>query len=308
MSATGERIKVTRVVMEGSGLCEGRAVVKKLRALNNFFSTSQHIHRLQSLQSAHGLPRFAAMTDVDVRVASTCKVMKRSIVNYPALNAFFQNVDRPNAFSAISSSEWALIVEIEAATDYIARLALVEVQKESMVASYLPVFRRSALNVLNSSAMMCYELEGARDEHTNERNLKRVKRDCSSFSDPGRRCITRLQEQLIERFSIIDEDTLISLFCDPRTKDVVGSIILDADKQDIPSTSSGALVESARQKFIDEHLKVFKLMSAARHPTPNSDGSRSPSSSSLIHDLHSMTAPIYLAPPFRQLPPRRSKS
>jgi hypothetical protein len=144
---------------------------------------------------------------------------------------------------------------------------------------------------------MCYELEGARDEHTNERNLKRVKRDCSSFSDPGRRCITRLREQLIERFSIIDEDTIIPLFCDPRTKDVVGSIILDADKQNIPSTSSGALVESARQKFIDEHLKVFKLMSAARQPTPNSDGSHSPSSSPLIHDLPQHDSADLLGPP-----------
>jgi len=158
MPATGERIKVTRVVTKGGALREGRAVVKKLRALNNFFSTSQRIHRLQSLQSAHGFPRLAAMTDVDVRVGSTCKVMKRSIVNYPALNAFFQNVDRPNVFSVISSSEWALIVEIEAATDYIARLALVEVQKESMVASYLPVFRRSALNVINS----CHDVLRAR--------------------------------------------------------------------------------------------------------------------------------------------------
>lgn len=195
------------------------------------------------------------MCDIDVRVGSTYKVMKRSIVNYPAFRAYFQTLDKPNVFSDISLGEWGLIVELEAVTDYLSRLALVEVQREAMVSSYLPVFRRAVMDKLSASSLSCYDLDGARDARTNERTLKRTKRSVDNFSDAGKRCISRLKAQMQERFPIAEAATLMPLFCDPRTKDAVGSIARvcgsEGQQQDAPSD----MVAAARQQFIDEHLK-----------------------------------------------------
>jgi hypothetical protein len=185
--------------------------------LNNIFSTSQRIDRLRKLQEAHSLPQLSTMCDVDVRVGSTCKVMKLSIVNYPTFRANFQTLDTPNVLSAISADEWFLIIEMKAITDYLARQALVEVQRDAMVSSYLPVYRRAALDKLAATHMCCFDLEGARHDRTNERTLERVKRSIDTFSDAGRTCTGRLKAQLEEIFPITDAATLVPLLCDPRT-------------------------------------------------------------------------------------------
>ncbi|ETI40673.1 hypothetical protein F443_14032 [Phytophthora nicotianae P1569] len=97
------------------------------------------------IQKALSYPELQPLTDSDVRVAYTCKLIRRSIVNYAAFEAYFQsNKDSASVWSAITPLDWILAAEMEAATLHIANLALVESQSESLVSSYMVVFRRLA--------------------------------------------------------------------------------------------------------------------------------------------------------------------
>lgn len=76
---------------EGGAFLEGGAVIRKLRVLNNFFASRkspERVARLAEAQCFHKLPQLAALIGVNVRVAPTIKLFERSIINYPAFQAF----------------------------------------------------------------------------------------------------------------------------------------------------------------------------------------------------------------------------
>ncbi|KAL3659236.1 hypothetical protein V7S43_015814 [Phytophthora oleae] len=100
---------------------EGGAVIRKVRALNNIFASSRSPERIAKLKEAQTFYNFfqlGAMVDIDVRIASTVKLFRRSIVNYPAFNAYFQRADLTKSekavFTSITMAEWELVVQLEA--------------------------------------------------------------------------------------------------------------------------------------------------------------------------------------------------
>ncbi|KAG6949998.1 hypothetical protein JG688_00014379, partial [Phytophthora aleatoria] len=84
-------------------------------------------------------PELAAIVDLGVRVASTIKLFRRSIINYRAFKAFFQNTDVSESekmvFNCITDAEWVLVVQLEAVMQRLAGLALVESQSTTMISS-----------------------------------------------------------------------------------------------------------------------------------------------------------------------------
>ncbi|KAL3658150.1 hypothetical protein V7S43_016781 [Phytophthora oleae] len=84
-------VKKKVLVTKRGAFPEGGKLIRKLRALNNFFASSRSaeiIARLKQVQKFHQLHELAAMVDIDVRVASTIKLFRGSIVNYAAFQAF----------------------------------------------------------------------------------------------------------------------------------------------------------------------------------------------------------------------------
>jgi hypothetical protein len=218
--------KARCVVTEGGALPEGASVIRKLRALNNFFNSPQRVDRLRKLQDSLCLPTLKTVVDVDVRVASTCNLMKRSLVNYPAYKAYFRkHAPDTNSFTSISVSDWQLVVEMEAVTDHLARLALVEVQKECTVSSYLLVFRKVALQRVRATQFQCCDIENERDPTMTDGNLPRTAIERDQFSAPGQTCLRRLDAQIRQRFPPLSEDVVLPLLLDPRTKGSVRNII-----------------------------------------------------------------------------------
>ncbi|POM79081.1 Hypothetical protein PHPALM_3318 [Phytophthora palmivora] len=75
---------VTKVTPRGS-FDEGGDVIQKLRNLNNYFKTSKERNALRKIQEALLYPKLDPLTDNDVRVAYTCKVIRRSVVVFRRL-------------------------------------------------------------------------------------------------------------------------------------------------------------------------------------------------------------------------------
>ncbi|EGZ24662.1 hypothetical protein PHYSODRAFT_325756 [Phytophthora sojae] len=168
-------VQTRTVVTKGGAFPEGGNVIRKLRALNNFFASSkspERVARLKDVQKFHKLPQLAALVNIDVRVASTIKLFQRLIINFSAFQAFFQSAnvakDEKHVFNRITDAEWALVIQMEAIM-HVAELALVEAQSASMLSSTMYVL------LCVASARM------------------------NSYKTLAQRCITRTLHQIAER-------------------------------------------------------------------------------------------------------------
>ncbi|ETK83623.1 hypothetical protein L915_11233, partial [Phytophthora nicotianae] len=216
-------VKKRVVVTMGGAFPEGSALIQKLRALNNFFvssRSSERIDRLKQVQQFHKLPVLAALVDVDVRVASTIKVFRRSIINYPAFQAFFQNTPSGDAgvFNCITRAECELAVQLEAVLYRVAELAPVESQSATVLSSTMFVLLRVASNRMNSYKFSACAIDGARDMDTNENNFPRVEIKLTDLSELAQRCIKRTFHQILERLEKPSTTMAMSLTLDPRTR------------------------------------------------------------------------------------------
>eukprot|EP00644_Phytophthora_capsici_P013868 jgi/Phyca11/120167/e_gw1.40.370.1 len=193
--------------------------------------------------------------DQDVRVAYTCKLIRRSVVNYAAFDAYFQSTkDSTSSWSAMTSKDWLLAVEMEAATNLIANLALVEVQSENLVSSYMVVFRRLAENKLKAFKfeIMAIEAPGAKD--ANEASHRRVPRTRDQLSDAGKTCLRRTLLQLQARIPKVTTESMACVLLDPRTKSSAKKI---AAVGNIPRKEEKAIYKNGIDFLRVEHREVF---------------------------------------------------
>lgn len=130
--------QVTKITTPGGPFEGGAVAIKKMCTLINY-STGERRSALQRIQEVHGLPELGPFVDVDVRVASACKLMRRSLVKYTAFSMYFQQKPQLNVFRAVTTWEWQLIREMEAVTFFLSELAMAKVQKETLVFVHAPL-------------------------------------------------------------------------------------------------------------------------------------------------------------------------
>ncbi|EEY56115.1 uncharacterized protein PITG_08893 [Phytophthora infestans T30-4] len=208
--------KIVTTVTPGGALYEGGDVIHKLRSLNNHFRSPKQRSALKKIPETLSYPE---LEDQDVHVAYTCKLIRRSVVNYAAFDAYLQSTkESTSSWSALTAKDWMLAVEMEAATNFIANLALVEVQSENLVSSYMVVFRWLAANKLKAFKFeaMTFEAPGAKD--ASEASRRRVTRTRDQFSDAGKTCLRRARMQLQARFPNVTTESMACVLLDPRTK------------------------------------------------------------------------------------------
>lgn len=194
------------------------------------------------------------MTDNEVRVASTCKLIRRSIVNYAAFDCYFQSTKDPtDVWSAFTETAWMLAAEMEAITNFIANLALVEAQSENLVSFYMVVFHRFAENKIKSFKFDTMVIEAPQSiEEINDSS--QTAEDAGKFSYVGKICLRRTLLQLQERFPKVTREAMACVLLNPRTKSsakkiaAVGNILRKYEK---------ALYTGGVGFLRDEHRKVF---------------------------------------------------
>ncbi|EEY61522.1 uncharacterized protein PITG_01836 [Phytophthora infestans T30-4] len=251
--------KVVKTVTPGGAFDEGGAVIQKLRDLNNHFKSSKQRGALKKIQEALSYPELDPMTDKDVRVAYTCKVIRRSVVNYSAYEAIFQSTkDSTSVWTALSSMDWLLAVEMEAVTSFVARLALVEAQSENLVSSYMGFFRRLAEKKLKSYKFDAMAIEPSRAKEANEDSHRRYVKTQAQFFGPGKTCLRRTLLQLQARFPRVTKEAMLCVLLDPRTKSSAKKLAADSS---IPRKEEKAVYKDSYDFLRDEHRQVFAQMS-----------------------------------------------
>ncbi|ETL77643.1 hypothetical protein L917_21416 [Phytophthora nicotianae] len=159
------------------------------------------------------------MVDKDVRVAYTCKLIRRSMVNYAAFEAYFQSTkDSSSVWSNLSPDDWTLATEMVAVTHFIANLALIESQSENLVPSYMVVFRRLAEKKLKSFKFDAMVVEAPRAKDANEASHCRAVKTLDQFSEAGKASLRRALLQLQARFPKVTKEAMACILLDPRTK------------------------------------------------------------------------------------------
>ncbi|RAW30034.1 hypothetical protein PC110_g13594 [Phytophthora cactorum] len=146
---------------------------------------------------------------------------------------------------------------METATNCIAHLALVEIQSDNTLSSYVVVFRRLAENNLKAFKFeaMATEAPGAKD--ANEARHHRVLRTRSQFSDAGRTCLKLTLLQLQGRFPKVSTEVMACILLDPRTKSRAKRIAVIGD---IPCKEEKAMYKNGIGFVRDEHRKVCAQM------------------------------------------------
>lgn len=194
--------------------------MKKVRKLNNYFTTTNRIARLEEVQKFFQYPVLKTKVDVEVRVASTITVFQRTIVNFKAFEKYFERCDSdddPSIFNALSADDWKLMVELEAVMNNISRLALVEIQREHLLASENIVLMKLAIDKLNASSFACMDIDAPRTPKTNAANFPRVARKTEAFLQETTTGIARTIGQMKKRFPKLTTEIVMPLLLDPRT-------------------------------------------------------------------------------------------
>ncbi|KAE9092206.1 hypothetical protein PF006_g24753 [Phytophthora fragariae] len=110
------------------------------------------------------------------------------------------------------------ILEMEAVTNFVASLALVETQSENLVSSYMVVFRRLAENKLKSFKFEAMAIEPPRSKYANEESHRRFVRTQEQLSQGAKTCLRRTLLQLQARFPKVMKEAITCVPLDPRTK------------------------------------------------------------------------------------------
>ncbi|POM81552.1 Hypothetical protein PHPALM_460 [Phytophthora palmivora] len=212
---------------------------QNLRNLNNHFKSSKQRYALSKIYEVLSYPDLDPLTDMDVRVAFTCKLIRRSVVNYAAFQAYFLSTsDSLDVRTTLIAKDWMLAAAIEAVTNFIASLALVEAQSENLVASCMVVFRRLADNKLNSCKFETMAIEAP---------LLRCQRRKSSMSD----------KEFSDTEKTLTKESIACILLDPRTKSSVKRI---AAVGNIPRKGEKTIYKSGLDYLREEHRKMFSKM------------------------------------------------
>ncbi|KAI9992334.1 hypothetical protein PInf_017731 [Phytophthora infestans] len=175
--ATNSCKREKRYCTVGGAFEEGRDLIKRVRALNNYFSTQQRCQRLEKMQEFYGLPKIGPTLDSDTRVAFTVKLLERSIVNYSAFQYYFQcreKGDDSSVFECLEHTDWRLMAEMESIVGPIANLARIEMQRSDLVASELIVLLKFAADRLYSNSFSMFHLNAPRDSMTTVDTFRRI--------------------------------------------------------------------------------------------------------------------------------------
>ncbi|KAI9995352.1 hypothetical protein PInf_012409 [Phytophthora infestans] len=197
---TNKPKKERRLCTVGGPFPERATLIKKVRSLNNYFNSPQRAEHLA----------------------------KRTILNYPALKAYFQHCesyDDSAVFEKFTFSEWRLLVEVEAITHSLADLARIDVQRSNQVSSELIVLMKYALDRLATDTFHIYDLDAARSPKTNEKSLPRNDVQIDALSDKAMICVNRTKGQVMKRLPTLTAESVVILLLDPRTKFTVDSLI-----------------------------------------------------------------------------------
>ncbi|KAE8914915.1 hypothetical protein PF005_g4842 [Phytophthora fragariae] len=220
--------KERRVCTVGGPFPRGAALIKKIRALNNYFNRPQRVNRLTETQRYYGLPELSTIVDCDTRVASTVSLFQRTIINYAAFKAYFEQCatyDDPQVFRKLDFADWRLLVEMEAVTESLAELARIEVQRSNQVASELIVLLKFAIDRLGADSYNIYDMDALRSPKTNEKTLPRRSIHLSALSAEGQICVARIKGQVEKRLPTLTAESVAILLLDPRTKFTVESLV-----------------------------------------------------------------------------------
>ncbi|EGZ13705.1 hypothetical protein PHYSODRAFT_512607, partial [Phytophthora sojae] len=131
-------------------------------------------------------------------------LLRRSVYNCFAFSKYFERspATEQATWLELSDDDWNLIVEMEAITNQLAQFSLGEVQKEGVSGSNALLFRK-----LLKLTFPCLVLERP-DVLSTEFTQRRISKEVKNFSEQGKCCLLRLNEQWALRFPEPDDNEM----------------------------------------------------------------------------------------------------
>ena len=158
-NSSGKKVIWKVIVTPGGSFLEGEALVKKLKALANYFDSPQRREQLWKVQDHHSLYQGFPGNPGDTRLTSMTKMFHQYLFYYHGLKLFLDKIkseldecDGPNpkhddklfvtVFDAILKSEWLAVQQMEDITFQLAIYANSEAQMNRVMASWVIFLRQ----------------------------------------------------------------------------------------------------------------------------------------------------------------------
>ena len=153
-NSSGKKVTRKVIVTPGGSFIEGEALVKRLKALVNYFDSPQRKERLWKVQDHHSPYQGLPANTGDTRVTSTTKIFQQCLFYYHRIKLFREKIkseldkfDGPNTkhddklfvtiFDAILKREWEVVQQMEAITFQLAIYAKNEAQMNRVMSSWI---------------------------------------------------------------------------------------------------------------------------------------------------------------------------
>ena len=161
----------------------------------------------------------------DTRVSFVTKLYQTCIFNHHVLEIMSER-DKvfEKIWTALSPEDWDTIQELEAICYKIARHALTNAQTDDFCSSMKSYYRHKITQDLSASKFFVMKMTKPTCNQTLD-SWQRVERKVEDFSENGKKCIARLQEQVKIRLNQEDPEELASVLLDPTTKSSARSLL-----------------------------------------------------------------------------------
>ncbi|KAG2773413.1 hypothetical protein PC129_g11266 [Phytophthora cactorum] len=146
---------------------------------------------------------------------------------------------------------------MEAVTQSLADLALIDVQRSIQVSSELIVLMKFTLDRLATSMFHICELETTRSLKTNEHSFPRHDAHIDTFFAEAKICVIRIKGQVMKRLSTLSAESVVILLLDPHTKFTVDGLVQPA-ALGVTTASDNASDDAAAAAAIDNVIRESK--------------------------------------------------
>jgi len=251
--------RVHKIVTPGGEFKQGMAIIKAGRAIVNFFGSSpQRKHKLEAIRELYGLPSIQLTNYPDTRVSFASKLFQTLMANYHALKQV-EIDDFKKHFAKLSPEDWQTMQEMEAICSVLSSYAVNEAQKSgTFLSSLKPFYRLALLAVANKKKFKIMDLS-RQESDTKLSQIPRYTKRVDNFTDGGKKCLLRLQEQINFRLPATTPSQSLATLLDPATKIFARTLL------------KGDLYDKTLAYLKKEHLKVYKAWKCGKASNVNND-------------------------------------
>ena len=182
---------------------------------------------MEEVQQFYNYPVGRLRIDATTRIAFSLVLIKTTLFHHAALAKLCDKLGTvfKSKWDELKEEDWRYLQEVEGICYELHSYAMMEAQVDCTTASrkiFLPFICKE---FVSSTEFRVLQINGNTSRVDKVDGMKRVSRLKTDFTENGKKCLKRLEEQVKLRFGNFSTDDCAPIFFDPITKNFAKTII-----------------------------------------------------------------------------------